>query len=69
MLDVMKQAGASGFGTFDILSDETVRNGLKQYSNWPTFPQLYVRESSSVDSILRKELLESGELKDMLAKV
>jgi len=31
------------FGSFDILSDESVRQGLKTYSDWPTFPQLYVR--------------------------
>ena len=30
------------FGTFDILSDEEVRQGLKKFSNWPTYPQLYV---------------------------
>ena len=30
------------FGTFDILSDEEVRQGLKTFSNWPTYPQLYV---------------------------
>jgi len=30
------------FGTFDILNDEAVRQGLKEYSNWQTYPQLYV---------------------------
>ncbi len=43
MVDTLKQAGAGTFGSFDILSDETVRNGLKQYSNWPTYPQLYIK--------------------------
>lgn len=31
------------YGTFDILSDEEVRQGLKTFSNWPTYPQLYVK--------------------------
>lgn len=31
------------FETFDILSDEEVRQGLKKFSNWPTYPQLYVK--------------------------
>ena len=31
------------YGHFDILSDESVRQGLKQYSSWPTYPQLYAR--------------------------
>ena len=30
------------FGSFDILSDDTVRQGLKKHSNWPTYPQIYV---------------------------
>ena len=37
------QATGENFGTFDILSDEAVRQGIKQVSNWPTFPQVYVR--------------------------
>ena len=31
------------YGSFDILSDESVRQGLKTYSNWPTYPQIYVK--------------------------
>ncbi len=38
---VLKEVGVP-FGTFNILSDQDVREGLKLYSNWPTFPQLYV---------------------------
>lgn len=38
---VLKEVGVP-FGTFNILSDQDVREGLKIYSNWPTFPQLYV---------------------------
>ena len=41
MVDLLREAGAA-FGTFDILTDEEVRQGLKAYSNWPTYPQLYV---------------------------
>lgn len=33
------------YGTFDILNDNEVRQGLKQFSNWPTYPQLYVNGS------------------------
>lgn len=42
MIDILREQGVS-FDYFDILSDEEVRQGLKQYSNWPTYPQLYVR--------------------------
>jgi glutaredoxin-related protein len=39
VVDALTAAGV-GFGTFDILSDEFVRQGLKQISNWPTYPQV-----------------------------
>jgi Grx4 family monothiol glutaredoxin len=42
-MELLRQQGVSSFGTFDILSDEAVRQGLKTYSNWPTYPQIYVR--------------------------
>jgi len=41
VVGVLKEVGVP-FGTFNILSDQDVREGLKLYSNWPTFPQLYV---------------------------
>lgn len=57
------------FDTFDILSDETVRQGLKTYSNWPTFPQLYVQGEllGGCDIIL--EMKENGELKEVCVLV
>ncbi len=55
------------YKTFDILSDQEVRQGLKTYSNWPTFPQLYVDGSlvGGLDVVV--ELREEGELMDTLA--
>ena len=41
-MDALRSEGEE-FGTFDILSDEAVRQGIKKLSDWPTFPQLYVR--------------------------
>jgi len=56
------------FGSFDILSDEEVRQGLKIFSNWPTYPQLYVDGElvGGVDII--QELHTNGELKTMLGR-
>lgn len=42
VVDALQSVGES-FGTFDILADEAVRQGIKKVSNWPTFPQVYVR--------------------------
>ncbi|XP_065285902.1 glutaredoxin 3 [Dermacentor albipictus] len=50
------------FDSFDILTDEDVRQGLKQYSNWPTYPQVYVKGTLIGGLDIIKELEESGEL-------
>mmetsp|Transcript_23112 Transcript_23112/g.72124 ORF Transcript_23112/g.72124 Transcript_23112/m.72124 type:complete len:190 (-) Transcript_23112:54-623(-) len=51
------------YSTFDILVDEDIRQGLKEYSNWPTYPQLYVKGEllGGCDVVL--EMHEAGELK------
>lgn len=50
------------FDTFDILQDETVRQGLKSYSNWPTYPQLYIKGQLVGGLDIVKEMADSGEL-------
>ncbi|XP_036779727.1 glutaredoxin-3 isoform X2 [Manis pentadactyla] len=54
------------YETFDILEDEEVRQGLKTYSNWPTYPQLYVRGELVGGLDIVKELKENGELLPIL---
>ena len=58
---------AEGFkyDSFDILSDEQVRQGLKKYSNWPTFPQLYVRGELIGGLDIVQQLQEEGELAEL----
>eukprot|EP00933_Yihiella_yeosuensis_P042517 TRINITY_DN37130_c0_g2_i1.p1 TRINITY_DN37130_c0_g2~~TRINITY_DN37130_c0_g2_i1.p1 ORF type:complete len:339 (+),score=76.27 TRINITY_DN37130_c0_g2_i1:105-1121(+) len=55
------------FGTFDILSDEDVRQGLKEYSNWPTYPQLYAKGKLVGGLDIVKELIEEGSLLEELS--
>lgn len=52
----------------DVLADENIRSGVKEYSQWPTIPQLYVNGEFIGGSDLMMELLESGELGEMLGK-
>jgi len=52
------------FGSFDILQDEQVRQGLKEYSKWPTYPQLYVRGELIGGLDIMKESLEEGSLRE-----
>lgn len=50
------------FETFDILEDDEVRQGLKKFSNWPTYPQLYVKGEFIGGLDIIKEIQEAGEL-------
>jgi Grx4 family monothiol glutaredoxin len=55
------------YGFFDILTDEEVRQGLKEYSKWPTYPQLYAQGKLIGGLDIIKELIEADEFKDALA--
>ena len=50
------------FSTFDILTDEDIRQGLKKFSNWPTYPQVYVKGELIGGLDIIKELKEGDEL-------
>lgn len=60
------QNAAIPFGSFDILTNEDVRAGLKEYSDWPTYPQLYVRGTFCGGLDIVKEMAEAGDLKEQL---
>lgn len=68
LLDVLKQEKVP-FGTFDILSDDDIRHSLKQYSKWPTYPQLYSNGKLIGGLEIVRELHEEGALKDELGYV
>lgn len=57
----------TSYDAFNILEDEEVRQGLKEYSDWPTYPQLYVEGDLVGGLDIVKEMQESGDLKDLLA--
>lgn len=52
--------------TVNVLDDAEVRQGIKEYSNWPTIPQLYVKGEFVGGSDILMEMYESGELQQML---
>jgi Grx4 family monothiol glutaredoxin len=56
----------STYGAFDILQDKEVRQGLKEYSDWPTYPQLYVDGELIGGLDIVKEMVEDGELEGLL---
>lgn len=64
VVDVLNAEGVK-FGSFDVLSDDAVRQGLKEFSNWPTFPQLYVQGELLGGCDIVSEMHQSGELKEV----
>jgi monothiol glutaredoxin len=54
------------FETVDVLQDPEVRQGIKDYSDWPTVPQLYVKGEFLGGSDIMMEMFEAGELKQLL---
>ena len=65
-IQVLKACGVNEFKTFDVLSDEEVRQGIKDYAQWPTIPQLYVNGEFVGGSDIMMEMYESGELQQLL---
>ncbi|KAJ4784228.1 Glutaredoxin family protein [Rhynchospora pubera] len=63
--EILKEEGIS-FGSFDILTDDEVREGLKVYSNWPTYPQLYFKGELLGGCDIVVSMKESGELQDLV---
>jgi monothiol glutaredoxin len=55
------------YETIDVLQDPEIRRGIKDYSNWPTVPQLYVRGEFVGGSDIMMEMFENGELQQLLA--
>ncbi len=56
------------YSTVDVLQDMEIRQGIKDYSDWPTIPQLYVKGEFLGGSDIMMEMYEAGELQDALAK-
>ena len=56
------------FEGINVLEDEQLRQGIKDYSDWPTIPQLYIKEEFVGGCDIVKEMFEKGELKDLLKK-
>ncbi len=57
------------FGTFDVLADTEVREGIKAYGQWPTIPQLYVNKELVGGSDIMMEMYENGELETMIKSI
>lgn len=65
-MQVLKACGVDQPFTVNVLADEAIRQGIKEFSNWPTIPQLYVKGEFVGGSDIMMEMFEAGELQDLL---
>ncbi len=65
-VQLLKACGVKNVVTINVLEDEEIRQGIKDYSNWPTIPQLYVKGEFIGGADIMGEMYDSGELKKVL---
>ena len=67
-VQILEACGVEEVATVNVLEDAEVRQGIKEFSNWPTIPQLYVNGEFVGGSDIMREMYQSGELKKLFAK-
>ena len=65
-VQILKACGVDQFKTVNVLEDDEVRQGIKEFSNWPTIPQLYVKGEFIGGCDIIREMYETGELQQVL---
>jgi monothiol glutaredoxin len=65
-VQILKACGVTDLKTVNVLEDDEVRSGIKEYANWPTIPQLYVNGEFVGGSDIMMEMYEAGELQQSL---
>jgi monothiol glutaredoxin len=66
-IQVLQACGVNDLVTVNVLEDEAIRQGIKEYANWPTIPQLYIDGEFVGGSDILTEMYQSGELQQTLA--
>jgi len=67
-VQILKACGVDDLKTVNVLEDEEIRQGVKDYANWPTIPQLYVNGEFIGGSDILMEMYQAGELQQVLAQ-
>ncbi len=65
-IEVLKASGVEDLVTINVLEDDEVRQGIKEFSNWPTIPQLYVKGEFIGGADIMNEMFQSGELQSLI---
>ena len=67
-IQILKACGVTDLKTVNVLDDDEIRQGIKDYANWPTIPQLYIDGEFVGGSDILMEMYQAGELQPMLVK-
>ena len=67
-IQVLKASGVKELRTVNVLEDDEIRQGIKEYANWPTIPQLYIDGEFVGGSDIMMEMYQSGELQQLINK-
>lgn len=67
-VQILEACGVEDVATVNVLADEDIRNGIKEFSNWPTIPQLYVNGEFVGGADIMREMFQSGELQKVFTK-
>jgi len=65
--EILKRSGVTNYFSVNVLEDADIRQGIKEYANWPTIPQLYVNGEFVGGCDIVREMYASGELQKVLA--
>jgi monothiol glutaredoxin len=65
-VQILKACGVDNLTAVNVLEDEDIRQGIKDYANWPTIPQLYVHGEFIGGADIMREMYQSGELQTLL---
>ena len=65
-IQILQACGVTNPYTVNVLQDEDIRQGIKEYANWPTIPQLYIKGEFIGGSDIMTEMYQSGELQHLL---
>ena len=63
---ILRELGVE-FGSFDVLEDSEIREGIKEFGQWPTIPQLYVKQQLVGGSDIMMEMFQAGELEKIVS--
>jgi monothiol glutaredoxin len=66
-VEILRRCGVDEYATYNVLQDDALRQGIKEFSNWPTIPQLYVNGELVGGCDIMREMYQSGELQQVLA--